>query len=78
MMIFILVFAVGVVFGVAGGAFWFGQRFRVQVQGINQSLQELTALHQNEVQENKALKQQVADLNFALNQTNNELTALKK
>lgn len=75
-----MVFAVLAGFLLGGGlvGWQLSQRWQQQVREAEQSLQAIAAQHEQEVQAGKALKQQVADLQFQLNQSRNEIRALQK
>lgn len=64
-------FAIGA--GVIG--WWLNARWQQQVQEAKQSLEEIAAQHKEESQQNRALKQQVADLQFQLSRAQNDLHA---
>lgn len=64
-------FAIGA--GVIG--WWLNARWQQQVQEAKQSLEEIAAQHKEESQQNRALKQQVADLQFQLSRAQNDLRA---
>lgn len=64
-------FAIGA--GLIG--WWLNARWQQQVQEAKQSLEEIAAQHKEESQQNRALKQQVADLQFQLSRAQNDLHA---
>lgn len=74
-----IIFAVLAGFIMGGGlvGWQLSRRWQQQVQEAEQSLQAIADQHQQEVQAGKALKQQVADLQFQLNQARNEVRALQ-
>lgn len=75
-----MVFAVlaGVLLGGGLVGWQLSRRWQQQVRDAEQSLQAIAEQHEQEVQTGKALKQQVADLQFQLNQARNEIRALQK
>ncbi|QQD20674.1 hypothetical protein [Venatoribacter cucullus] len=74
-----IIFAVLAGFIMGGGlvGWQLSRRWQQQVREAEQSLQAIADQHQQEVQAGKALKQQVADLQFQLNQARNEVRALQ-
>lgn len=74
-----IIFAVLAGFIMGGGlvGWQLSRRWQQQVREAEQSLQDIANQHQQEIQAGKALKQQVADLQFQLNQARNELRALQ-
>lgn len=74
-----IIFAVLAGFIMGGGlvGWQLSRRWQQQVREAEQSLQDIADQHQQEMQAGKALKQQVADLQFQLNQVRNEIRALQ-
>lgn len=71
------IFAVIAGFALGAGAigWWLNGRWQEQVQAASQSLQEIAAQHQEEIQQSRLLKQQIADLQYQLNRAENDLKA---
>ena len=64
-------FAIGA--GVIG--WWLSIRWQQKIQEAKQGLEEIAEQHKEESQQNRLLKQQVADLQFQLNRAQNDLKA---
>lgn len=74
-----IIFAVlaGFIMGAGLVGWQLSRRWQQQVREAEQSLQDIADQHQQEIKAGKALKQQVADLQFQLNQARNEIRALQ-
>ena len=74
-----IIFAVlaGFIMGAGLVGWQLSRRWQQQVREAEQSLQDIADQHQQEIKASKALKQQVADLQFQLNQARNEIRALQ-
>jgi cell division protein FtsL len=74
-MAFILAALGGIVLG-GGLAGWIlSKRWKEQVEQVKIALNELADKHQDEQQQNKDLKQKVADLNYQLGEAKKDLAA---
>lgn len=74
-MAFILAALGGIVLG-GGLAGWIlSKRWKEQVEQVKIALNELADKHQTEQQQNKDLKQKVADLNYQLGEAKKDLAA---
>lgn len=75
-----IVFAIlaGVILGAGIAGYWLSQRWQAQVREAEKALQEIARQHQQESDNSRALKQQVADLTYQLNQAKNELRSARK
>ena len=74
-MAFVLAVLGGVVLG-GGWAGWIlSSRWQQQVVQVKEALNELASKHQEEQQDNKELKQKVADLNYQLGEAKKSLAA---
>mgnify|MGYP001205509275 FL=1 len=74
-MAFILAALGGIVLG-GGLAGWIlSKRWKEQVEQVKVALNELADKHQDEQQQNKDLKQKVADLNYQLGEAKKDLAA---
>lgn len=71
---FVAAFA-GFVLGAGVIGWWLNARWQYQTQEAKQGLEEIAAQYKEEAQTNRALKQQVADLQFQLNRAQNDLKA---
>lgn len=74
----ILAILAGAIIGGGFVAWQLSQRWRQQVLEAQQTLEDIAARHEQEVQASKQLQQQVADLQFQLNQARNDLRAAQK
>ncbi|MEN9464349.1 MAG: hypothetical protein RL217_530 [Pseudomonadota bacterium] len=76
-MIILFALLAGVALGAGVAGLLLTLRWQKQVEEIRISLDDIASKHQQKQEENHNLKQQVADLRFALNQAQNELNQLK-
>ena len=60
-------FLAGLIIGGGCCGWWLTQRWQRQVQHAEKALSEIAAQHKTAVEESKAMKQQVADLTWQLN-----------
>lgn len=74
-MAFVLAALGGIVLGGGLAAMILSKRWTVQVEEVKAALTELADKHQQEQQENKELKQKVADLNYQLGEAKKDLAA---
>lgn len=68
----------GIIVGAGIAGFILSRRWKSQIEEAQTAMKDIVAQHQQEVENTKALKQKVADLQFQLTQANNELRAFKK
>jgi uncharacterized protein HemX len=74
-MAFMLAALGGIVLG-GGLAGWIlSKRWKEQVEQVKAALNELADKHQDEQQQNKDLKQKIADLNYQLGEAKKDLAA---
>ena len=74
-MAFILAALGGVVLGGGLAAWVLSNRWNQQVEEVKAALNELAAKHQEEQQENKELKQELADTRYQLGEAKKDLAA---
>lgn len=74
-MVFILAALGGVVLGGGLAAWILSSRWQQQVEQVKEALNELADKHREEQQDNKELKQKVADLNYQLGEAKKDLAA---
>lgn len=74
-MAFILAALGGIVLGGGLAGLILSKRWKEQVEQVKVALNELADKHQAEQQQNKDLKQKVADLNYQLGEAKKDLAA---
>jgi outer membrane murein-binding lipoprotein Lpp len=74
-MAFVLAALGGIVLGGGLAAMVLSKRWTAQVEEVKTALSELAEKHQQEQQDNKELKQKVADLNYQLGEAKKDLAA---
>lgn len=74
-MAFILAALGGIVLGGGLAAWVLSNRWNQQVEEVKDALNELAGKHQEEQQQNKALKQELADTRYQLGEAKKDLAA---
>ncbi|OUS40372.1 hypothetical protein A9R00_06375 [Oleispira antarctica] len=74
-MVFILAALGGVILGGALAALILSKRWKEQVEDVKSALNDLADKHQEEQQQNKDLKQKLADANYQLGEAKKDLAA---
>lgn len=71
------IFATIAGFAIGAGAigWWLNSRWQQQVADANRSLQEIAQQHQQQAQQERVLKQEIADLKYQLKRAQNDLQA---
>jgi chromosome segregation ATPase len=67
----------GLVIGGGLTGYWLSTRWRQQITAAETALAEIAAQHKQQGEENRAFKQQVADLTWQLNDSRNTLRYLE-
>lgn len=76
-MIIIFALLAGIALGAGVAGLLLSLRWQKQVEEIRLSLDDIASRYQSKQEENQNLKQQIADLRYALTQAQNELNQLK-
>lgn len=75
---FFVAFIAGLIVGGASIAYVLSKRWKDQAEEVKEALNEMAKNHQKEKDDNKQLKQELADMKYQLGEAQKDLAAAKK